>query len=71
MGKLPRAKTLDEAFKRGVEFIALNDEPGDLDVKVIRDYISVVALSEAFGYTTTYIAIKVKQVRQDLALQGE
>jgi hypothetical protein len=65
--RLPRPKTLAEAFKRGVEFVALNDEPGDLKVSVIRGYISVVALSEAFGYTTTYIAIQVKKVREDMA----
>ncbi len=56
-------KNLSEGLQRGIEFVALNDESDELDTKRISGYLSVVALSEAFGYSAKFIAIKVKQAR--------
>ncbi len=70
-----RPKDLREALQRGIVFVALNDGDGDdcrLSTKAIAGYVSVVALSEAFGYSAGYIAIQVKRVRksQDAAMEA-
>lgn len=61
---MTRPKNLSEAMRRGIFFIAHNDEPGDLDSKSISGYVSTIALAEAFGYSAQYIAIQIKRLRK-------
>jgi hypothetical protein len=37
------------SYRAGVEWIALNDEPGDRDPETASDYISSLLLAELFG----------------------
>ncbi len=47
-------------YEEGIEFIALNDNPGDRDdVKDILGYFSVVMLSHLFGVNQHKVALDV------------
>jgi hypothetical protein len=55
-----------EAFKRGVEFIAYNDEPADLNFQSVQSYISTITLSETLRVGTDRIARAVLKLRRQL-----
>jgi hypothetical protein len=56
-------KNISEAMQRGIDFVAFNDEADDLDTKRIAGQLSVICLSESFGYSAKFFAIKIKQAR--------
>jgi hypothetical protein len=70
--ELPRgdgkARTNDPAdlYVRGVEFVALNDDPGVLDAKQVETTISVSVVSEVFEVPAKQVARDVVGVRKAL-----
>lgn len=61
--KAHRTLTLGGAYARGVECIALNDEPTVMDVDTIAEMTSVVALAYAFEVSETKVARDIVDVR--------
>lgn len=62
------------AFDRGVEFIALNDAPGDadaLDLETVKNYISTITLSAAFEVDPILVARAVLKVRRPFLKEYE
>ena len=53
-----------KAFQRGVDFVVLNDEPGEMDSAVVAGFLSVVTLSEAFGISASEIGGLVVSLRE-------
>lgn len=53
-----------EKYHRGIDFIAFNDEPSDLDVISISTYISVGVLSEVFKIDEKKIAEDILHLRR-------
>lgn len=53
----------NKGYRAVIEFIAFNDEPLDMDITSIRDYISVITASVAFGKSQDEIAHAVKRLR--------
>lgn len=51
-------------YDRGIEFIALNDEPECVDAKEIRGYISVITLAECLRVPASRIARDVVKFRK-------
>lgn len=58
------------SYRRGVEFIALNDEPLDRDETSVRQYISTITLSEVFGKPTDVIAKDVMRIRNHASVRA-
>jgi len=59
---MPKPPT--KGYRLTVEFIALNDEPMDLDLESIRNYISTITASVAFGKRQEKIAADVLRWRR-------
>jgi len=53
------------AFREAVEWIALEDAPGDREpVEAVADYLTVVMLSDLSGVPATKIARRVVRIRK-------
>lgn len=50
-------------YRFGVEWIALNDEPSEMDPEEVAPLISVALLADLFGKTTAEVAEDVVQWR--------
>ena len=60
--------SLREAYMRGVNFIAMNDDPaggGSLDVDEVANLLSVITLAEAFKKYQETVARDVIAVRRE------
>lgn len=53
------------SYRDGVDFIAMNDEPHDLDVEQIASYTTVVLMAQLFGTTEEKIAADILRIRRD------
>lgn len=53
------------SYRHGVEIIALNDEPSDLDVSNVESLISVTLLADLFGLEPTRVAGDVVRYRTE------
>lgn len=51
-------------YERGVEFIAYNDEPLDMDPESVRAYVSTILLAEVFNRPPEEVAQDVLRYRQ-------
>jgi hypothetical protein len=51
-------------YKAGIECIALNDEPEDMDAEHMRGFASVMLLAHLFGKTQEKVARDVVAYRQ-------
>lgn len=49
-----------------VEWIAMNDEPGDLDPKSVAGYISTALIADLFGTPADMLARRIVLIRQRL-----
>lgn len=58
------------SYRRGVECIALNDEPDDLDVEDVQHYVSVGVLAAAFGKEPIEVARSVVNLRKRARKEG-
>lgn len=58
-----KATVVGMTYKSVVEWIALNDEPLDLDHKSIAQYISVQLAADIYGVTATSLARDIKAYR--------
>lgn len=56
------------AYWRGVECIALNDEPSESRLVEVSEMLTVGVLAEAFGIEPRTVAVDVLQVRLDANL---
>lgn len=54
-------------IKAAVAWIALNDEPGDLDVESVASFISTLLVADLFGVAPVVIARKIVKHRRDEA----
>lgn len=52
------------SYRKGVEIIALNDEPGDMDVTSVASFTTVGLLADLFGKTTEEVAKDVVRFRE-------
>jgi hypothetical protein len=57
-------KNLKPLFDRAVNFIAFNDEPGDLSFKSVRGYISTITVAETLGIHVEMVARAVVKKRR-------
>ena len=67
--KLLAARVFSPEYHKGVEFIALNDGPGDkdaLNAAPLSDTVTVVMLSEMFGISSMAVADDVVEARKGL-----
>jgi hypothetical protein len=55
------------SYRHGVEIIALNDEPAEMDVEVVSAMISVALLADLFGIESLRVAGDVVRYRTDAA----
>lgn len=53
------------SYKRGVEFIALNDEPEDEDPESVQYYVSTLTLAATFDKAADVVAKDVVKYRRD------
>lgn len=53
------------SLKRFVEWIALNDEPDELNVEAIQCSISVAMISDLFGVKSEVLAEKIIKIREN------
>lgn len=51
------------SLKRAVEWIAYNDEPGDLEVESVSDFISTLLTADLFGVSPEHVARKIVALR--------
>lgn len=51
------------SYRKGIESIALNDEPECLDVEEMVGYASVMVIADAFGKTSEEVAAAVVRWR--------
>lgn len=56
-----------KGYRAAVEFVALNDEAGEMEVSRVADFISVHTISVAFGKTSADVAEDVVATRRRLA----
>ncbi len=60
-------RNLSFCYRRGVEFIAYNDNDGEIDADVVghvAEYLSVAALAAAFRVPERTVARDVVRIRQ-------
>lgn len=55
------------SYRNGIDFIACNDEPGEMDPDAIKGMPSVFLLAELFGVTQEKVAADVVRLRKKLA----
>jgi hypothetical protein len=53
------------SMSRGVEWIALNDEPTDLDPESIQHYVSTMLLADLFDKMPLTVAKKIATYRAE------
>lgn len=58
-------KAIDYQF--GVEWVALNDDPMEMDWKEIKSYISTSLLADLCGMSTARVAKDIVRVRKNEA----
>jgi hypothetical protein len=63
---MPRNPTITEAY----EWIALNDEPDELDPEVVAETISVQLIADIFGRTPEHVGRKVVNLRKSMIRRG-
>lgn len=56
-----------KGYRFGVEWIARNDEAGELDLETIQSIISVALLADITGKTTEEVARDVQRCREKIA----
>jgi hypothetical protein len=52
------------SYRRGIELVALNDEPGELDAEVVQTQISVILLADLFEIPVERVARDVVRIRE-------
>lgn len=52
------------SYRAGIEWIAYNDEPEDLDVESVREYISTLLLAAVFDKDPIDVARAVVRARE-------
>ncbi len=52
------------SYRKGVEWIAWNDEPEDLDAEVVAEYVSTGLLADLFGKDVDEVARAVVRKRK-------
>lgn len=57
------------SYRHGIDWIALNDDPNDMEVKSVRTYISVLMLADLFNVTEERVAADVVKVREQVREQ--
>lgn len=57
-------KTKRASYRKGIEWIALNDEPDDRDAENVAGYISTILLSDLFGKDPDDVARDVVRYRE-------
>lgn len=50
-------------LRQAIDFIAYNDEPNELDVRVIEGTLTVVCIADTFGMSARGVAAKVRKER--------
>lgn len=58
------------SYRAGVEFIALNDEPEDLDAGSVEGYVSTIAIATAFRVDPLIVALAVVRYRRKAIKEG-
>jgi hypothetical protein len=54
------------SYRRGVDWIAQNDEPEDLDLFNVSGYISTLLLADLFGKSSDDVAAAIVRRRKKL-----
>lgn len=62
MSRMKRA-----SYREGIEIIALNDEPAELDAEFMTGMATVLLLAELFGVTQERVAKDVVRFRENCA----
>ena len=57
-------------YRKAVEWIAVEDEPDDLDVDVVSGYLTVHMVADLFGKDTVTVARAVVRKRKQLIKEG-
>lgn len=52
-------------YRKGVEWIALNDEPSELDQETVSNQISTLLLADLFGIHEIAVADDIIEVREN------
>jgi hypothetical protein len=60
-----------KGYRFGIEWIALNDEPAEVDASEVASLISVCLLADLFGKTTEEVAKAVVRIRIRRRMEGE
>lgn len=55
------------SYRHGIQWIAQNDEPADLNPESVSGYISTLLLADLFGKEPVVVAAAVVRKRQQLA----
>lgn len=58
------------SYRNGVDWIAMNDEPEDLDPDSVAGYISTLLLADLFGKPASEVAHDIIRVREKDATEG-
>jgi hypothetical protein len=58
------------SFKKACEWIALNDEPEELEVEAVEGYLSTQLVADIFGRHSDEVALKIVRIRLK-KLKGE
>lgn len=57
------------SYRKAIEWIALNDEPGEMNVEITSEMISVGLIADLFGKTQQEVARQVVKRRKFWASQ--
>lgn len=63
-GQLPFGLTMPPKYATAVEWIAVNDEPMELDLEGVQGYISVLLVADVFGKEAEDVAKDVISLRK-------
>lgn len=61
-----KSKRKRASYREGVAWIALNDEPEEMDQESVKGYISVLLLADLFGKEPEDVAVDVLSYRKKL-----
>ena len=61
---MPRRVTKRASYREAVQWIAVNDEPGEKDVEVMQGMISVCLVADIFGADQAVVAKDVMRARE-------
>jgi hypothetical protein len=68
IGVLPMRRP---TYRDGVEWVAFNDEPGDLAVEDVAGYLSTILVADLFGVDRRKVAADVVLVRKVARQEAE